>query len=254
MLQVGSRGDEVKQLQAFLILHEYLKGVADGDFGPDTKAAVCAFQAANHLSADGIVGSETYDALRVDGFNIAGAKYPFLPAKWFESGRGGEVINLIVIHTTEGPETPHRAKATAEMFHDGEAKASANYIVDPVDIYQSVLDQDTAWHCGDRTTNRRSIGIEQNGTSQQTPAQWASDQSVAELRNVAGLCAKLCTKYSIPVVKLSPEEVKAGAAGFCGHVDVTLGINGGSGHHDPGPNFPWEVFLGMVNDAVAAQG
>ena len=54
LLQLGSTGDEVKQLQAKLGIS------ADGDFGPQTEAAVKAWQAANGLSDDGIVGALTW--------------------------------------------------------------------------------------------------------------------------------------------------------------------------------------------------
>ena len=49
-LQIGSTGDLVKQVQAFLGL------TADGNFGPNTKTAVVAWQTKNGLTADGIVG------------------------------------------------------------------------------------------------------------------------------------------------------------------------------------------------------
>lgn len=56
-LQIGSKGQDVSTLQALL-------GVkTDGEFGAKTQAAVKAFQAANGLVVDGIVGQKTLDAL-----------------------------------------------------------------------------------------------------------------------------------------------------------------------------------------------
>ena len=46
-------------LQNRLIALGYLAGSADGKFGRDTKSAVIAFQKANGLSADGVVGTDT---------------------------------------------------------------------------------------------------------------------------------------------------------------------------------------------------
>ena len=64
-LKQGSRGDLVKTVQQKLIKWGYLKGSADGIFGAKTKAAVIAFQKKNGLTADGIVGKRTAQALGI---------------------------------------------------------------------------------------------------------------------------------------------------------------------------------------------
>lgn len=56
-LTVGSRGDEVKAMQAALNIS------ADGVFGPGTKRAVRAFQSKNGLTADGVAGPMTLKKL-----------------------------------------------------------------------------------------------------------------------------------------------------------------------------------------------
>lgn len=57
-LKVGSKGADVKTLQKKLGI------TVDGDFGPKTKAAVVAFQKKHSLIADGVVGSQTWAALK----------------------------------------------------------------------------------------------------------------------------------------------------------------------------------------------
>jgi putative chitinase len=52
-LRKGSKGDEVKKMQAALGIG------ADGDFGPGTEAALKKWQAANGLTADGVAGPKT---------------------------------------------------------------------------------------------------------------------------------------------------------------------------------------------------
>jgi putative chitinase len=54
LLRIGSNGDDVKKVQAKLGIN------ADGIFGPGTEKAVKAWQTANGLSADGIIGIITF--------------------------------------------------------------------------------------------------------------------------------------------------------------------------------------------------
>ena len=72
LLKVGSKGEDVKKLQAKLGL------TADGHFGPGTEAKVKAWQAANGLTADGIVGNGTWSKLFAGA--APAAKAPATPA------------------------------------------------------------------------------------------------------------------------------------------------------------------------------
>jgi hypothetical protein len=62
-LTVSTDPELVADLQRALASAGYDPGTPDGTFGPNTEAAVVAFQQANGLSPDGIVGPETADAL-----------------------------------------------------------------------------------------------------------------------------------------------------------------------------------------------
>lgn len=64
-LSKGSKGDKVRVLQELLLGRGYDLGTygADGDFGATTHLRVVSFQALNHLSADGIVGEDTWRRL-----------------------------------------------------------------------------------------------------------------------------------------------------------------------------------------------
>jgi peptidoglycan hydrolase-like protein with peptidoglycan-binding domain len=64
MLERGSEGRSVRTLQQALVDLGYEIDV-DGDFGRGTEAAVIAFQEANGLDADGVVGPNTWAALEV---------------------------------------------------------------------------------------------------------------------------------------------------------------------------------------------
>ena len=62
-LRYGSVGEDVRQLQNRLISLGYLSMTSDGKYGVQTKNAVVAFQKANSLTVDGIVGANTLSAI-----------------------------------------------------------------------------------------------------------------------------------------------------------------------------------------------
>jgi peptidoglycan hydrolase-like protein with peptidoglycan-binding domain len=64
LVQQGSQDHPVKTLQYLLGAHGHAVTV-DGIFGPNTDAAVRAFQQGKHLSVDGVVGPKTWAALVV---------------------------------------------------------------------------------------------------------------------------------------------------------------------------------------------
>ncbi len=68
-MRYGSEGADVLLVQNRLIALGYLTGSADGKFGRDTKKAVIAFQKANELNADGVVGEETYAKITASDAN-----------------------------------------------------------------------------------------------------------------------------------------------------------------------------------------
>jgi peptidoglycan hydrolase-like protein with peptidoglycan-binding domain len=70
-LKNGAEGTAVKNAQILLIDKGYYCGgplrtgreIADGEFGPTTEKSVKSFQGKKNLTADGIIGSETWKAL-----------------------------------------------------------------------------------------------------------------------------------------------------------------------------------------------
>ena len=96
LLTRGSKGDEVRDMQSRLIALGYGCGQygADGAFGAATEAAVKAFQAANHLSADGKCGVKTWAAL--DGEPVSAPACPYAePAANVKRGSKGDGVRWV---------------------------------------------------------------------------------------------------------------------------------------------------------------
>ena len=62
MIKLSSQGSEVLKVQQMLKMLGH-RVITDGDFGPGTLAAVLQFQKQNGMSADGVVGNATEEAL-----------------------------------------------------------------------------------------------------------------------------------------------------------------------------------------------
>lgn len=169
---------------------------------------------------------------------------PFVQARYYSKGRSLPIL-AIVIHTAECLETPSAAENVAAYFAGPNApKASAHYCVDCDSVVQCVRDDDTAWHAG--PVNGWTIGIELAGKAGQGDAGWQDEFSQRTLSNAAELVAVLCTDNGIPIVRLTPEQVKARELGMFGHHDVTVAYGHKGGHWDPGPTFPWQAFIDLA--------
>jgi putative chitinase len=71
-LQETDKGTDVKKLQNRLKELGFDPGIADGDFGAGTTAALKAFQASEGLLPDGVAGKKTIEAL---GFKFTGSGF-----------------------------------------------------------------------------------------------------------------------------------------------------------------------------------
>ena len=96
------------------------------------------------------------DAVIIDGFKQAGGGN-------YRAGRSGPIRYIVVHYTANKGDT---AKNNADYFARTTTKTSAHYFVDEKEVWQSVGEQDTAYHCGADTykhpfcRNRNSIGVE----------------------------------------------------------------------------------------------
>ena len=149
-------------------------------------------------------------------------------AKWvpadgnnFASGRA-ETLNKIVIHVTQGSYA-----GSISWFQNPEAQVSAHYVVRSSDgeVTQMVRDADTAYHA--RSANASSLGIEHEGYVDDPS--WFTD---AMYRSSAALTRHLADTHGIPKDR---EHI-------IGHSEAP-----GNDHTDPGPNWDWDKYMGLVN-------
>lgn len=113
----GSTGDEVRQIQTKLNELGYDTGGADGIYGTKTKNAVTAFQKSKGLSADGIAGPKTLQALGLAGSSGGGGQYSdsdvALLARIISAEARGEpytgqvAVGAVVLNRVEHPSFPN---------------------------------------------------------------------------------------------------------------------------------------------------
>lgn len=175
-------------------------------------------------------------------------EYPdlkWIPPRSWTAGRPA-APRVIVIHTTEGHEHFQAAEDGAAYDQRRTDGTSTHYFHDPDSTVQCVHTRDQA-HTARRNGNRIGIQHELCGRAGQSDAQWDDPNSNAILRRAAAQAARDARKYGIPVVKLTPAQLRAGERGFVGHVDCTYAFPEDAGDHtDPGPRFPWAEFLALV--------
>lgn len=177
--------------------------------------------------------------------------WPFVKAKWFKEIPGAyRRVRLVVIHDMEYPESMTAAEQVAKYFQNPlnsrkePVKASAHICVDADSIVQCVKDRNVAYAAPG--ANNDGIQVELAGYARQTRADWLDVYSTALLKRASQAVAQYLRKFYLPTELLTASQVQSGLKGITGHVMVSQAY-GQSSHIDPGPNFPWDVFMGMVD-------
>ncbi|MBQ8658826.1 MAG: spore cortex-lytic enzyme [Clostridia bacterium] len=136
VLRQGSTGGEVKEVQRRLKNWGYYTGSVDGVFGAGTKKAVIAFQKKNGLTADGVVGKATYQALGMNSsYNVlagggssgssgtlSNSDLYLLARTIYAEGRGepytGQVaIGAVVMNRIRSPQFPNTVAGVVYQKH-----------------------------------------------------------------------------------------------------------------------------------------
>jgi hypothetical protein len=166
-----------------------------------------------------------------------------------DSGPHTRGIWGIVIHDAEYPEGVDSGEAVARYFQRESSGGSAHYVQDPDDEEHCVPDGHMAW--GVAGANNGTIHQEQDGYAKQTRAEWLDTSSRRTLCRTAARTAALCVQYQIPPAKRRTADGERRTAGIYGHVDLSRVSWVTSTHTDPGPQFPWDVFMQLLERAYA---
>lgn len=173
---------------------------------------------------------------------------PFVQASHYtNANRGRGDIKFIVIHDMEMAEKATTAEACAAYFARATTKASSHYTVDCDSIVQCVRDEDVAW-CAPGA-NSTGLHFEHAGFASQDRGDWLDPFGRAMLARSAALVAAKCRQYGIAVRKGDYADIRAGRPCIVGHWDVTKAFPDKGSHTDPGANFPWDYYIGLVQAA-----
>lgn len=118
----------------------------------------------------------------------------------YKVGRSSKIQYIVVHYTGNNGDT---AKGNASYFAGTTTGTSAHYFVDETSIWQSVKDDDTAWHCGTTGTyyhkycrNSNSIGVELCSRKDSSGNYYFKDDTVT---NASVFIRMLMDKYNIPI-------------------------------------------------------
>ncbi len=131
-------------------------------------------------------------------------------------------IDRLIVHVAQGS-----VAGTVSWFQDSRANVSAHYVVgDKGGVVQCVRHEDVAWHAGNWTYNKHSIGIEHAGYADNRRT-WTD----AKYRASAKLAAYCCRRHRIPV---NPQHIVK-------HNQVP-----GTDHYCPGRYFDYDRYLRLI--------
>ncbi|MEW9530601.1 N-acetylmuramoyl-L-alanine amidase [Microbispora sp. NPDC049125] len=172
-----------------------------------------------------------------------------IKARWYHSGRIA-AIRAIVVHDMEAPEGPLTAENVAHYFATTDTEASAHVCVDNNSAVRCLPDSDTAWAAPG--CNADGLQLEIAGYMRQTREQWLDAYSRAALDQAAAVTAEWITRWNIPARRLTRAELAAGKKGITCHSDVSA-VYKRSDHTDPGPGFPWDEFMALINKHLGSK-
>ena len=220
LLKKGSKGEDVKTLQRALKITP-----VDGDFGAKTEAAVKAFQKSKGLTADGVVGNKTWQALGISDNTTTSkcvdSSVLYSPLNVHITKLSNRPITYIAIHYTAGSTSKKGSALNVKKVFQ-QRSASADFCVDDETMVQFNPDIKNyyCWAVGDKkyihtkgaslygkATNRNTISIEmcsnlKKGTTASMPNHEGWYISDETLKQCVKLTKILMKKYNIPLERV----------------------------------------------------
>ncbi len=168
----------------------------------------------------------------------------------YRGPRGTSPILYAVMHVNVGPEVEGGARGLASYLNNnGPTGGGYQTISDDKELIRVANDDEIVYGAGG--VNHNAVHHCFIGSADQTRDQWLDAYSRGELNFGAKQTREWCNLYGLPIAKLEGPQIANRAKGICGHVDVNKsGLPGTvwpGGHYDPGPNFPWDVYLPLIN-------
>lgn len=156
--------------------------------------------------------------------------------------RDPHACQLAVLHTNEGP-AGGSLEGLLSYLQDTAHEASYNVVVaGDGRIGRSNDDDYSPWAAG-WTANKRGLHLCLMGFAADLREAWlARPQQLAAAGRVLRSWHDL---YGVPLVRIGPDQVRAGQRGVCGHVDTSAAW-GETDHTDPGVGLPYDVILGQA--------
>ncbi len=141
--RLGSRGEEVRKIQQKLKNWGYYSGGVDGIYGTQTQNAVKSFQRKNGLTADGIAGKDTLNAMGISSSSSSSGKFTssdvYLLAKVIaaeargESYTGQVAVGAVVLNRVEHSSFPDSISGVVYQAGAFSCVTDSNWKVEPTD-------------------------------------------------------------------------------------------------------------------------
>lgn len=141
--RLGSRGEEVRKIQQKLKNWGYYSGGVDGIYGTQTQNAVKSFQRKNGLTADGIAGKDTLNAMGISSGSSSSGKFTsndiYLLAKVIaaeargESYTGQVAVGAVILNRVEHSSFPDSISGVVYQAGAFSCVTDSNWKVEPTD-------------------------------------------------------------------------------------------------------------------------